>query len=658
VSVVVRGGCAHDCPDTCAWLVTVEDGRAVSLHGDPEHPYTRGALCAKVNRYLDRVYHPDRILHPLRRAGAKGEGRFERVSWEEALLDIADRLRAITGRFGGEAVLPFSYAGNMGLVQYSGMDRRFFARLGASRLGRTICGDTANAGVEAVLGTSSGMLPQDIVHSRYIVLWGTNTVVTNVHLWPLIRQARAAGARLVVIDPVRTRTAEEADWHLAPLPGTDGALALGMINLIVAEGRQDQEWLDRHSEGFERLREAAGEWTPERVAAVTGLPAGDVIRLAREYASTRPACIRTLVGAEKQVNGGASFRAIAALPAVTGAWRELGGGLLHWTRSFFVDAFNVRAVARPDFARTRTRAINMIQVGRALTDPTLDPPIKALFVYNSNPASIAPNRRLVLEGLARNDLFTVVSELLVTDTARYADYVLPATSFLEHWDLLFPWGHTHAVLNRPAIEPLGEAVSNGELFRRLGAAMGFTEPELLESDEAMVRAALPDGMWERLLEEGSVPLELPAGPRFAAGGFPTESGRCRLGEAGDWSAPGEADGLPLVLVSAKYALHFLNSSYAGVPRHLAAEGEARVSISAEDAAARGIADGESVRVRSAQGSLELRARVGGGVRPGVVAIPHGYWGASANDLTTDELADMAGGGAFFGTHVEVEPGRR
>ena len=657
--MVVRGGCAHDCPDSCAWLVTVEAGRAVKLAGDPDHPYTRGGLCAKVNRYLDRVYSPDRVLHPLRRTGAKGEGRFEPVSWEVALAEIAGRLQGVIAEHGAEAVLPFSYAGNMGLVQYAGMDRRFFARMGASRLQRTICGDTANAGVEAVLGTPTGMLPEDIVHSRLILLWGTNTVVTNVHLWPLVRQAREAGARVVVIDPVRTRTAEEADWHLRPLPGTDGALALGMIHVIAEAGLEDREYLERYCQGWEALRERARDYPVERVAALTGLRAEDVVELAQAYATTRPACIRTLVGPEKHAHGGQTFRAIASLPCVTGAWRELGGGLLHWTRSLFSDSLNVRAVARSDIRGARTRSINMIQLGRALTDEALAPPIKALVVFDANPAAILPNSNLVRAGLEREDLFTVVSDLFLTDTARHADFVLPATSFIEHWDVLFPWGQTYAVLNRPAVEPVGASISNGELFRRLAAAMGYDDPHLQDSDEDMVRAALrTDHPYmqgidaERLLADGWAPLNLPR-PwlPFAEGGFPTESGRAELWTE-DYLAPPSEHDWPLVLVSAKTAVHFLNSSYSNLPRHARHE-ELCVDLAGDDAAARGVADGEVVRVHNSRGELRLVARVRDRVRPGVVAIPHGFWGASANVLTGDGIADLGGGGDFYGTRVEV-----
>ncbi len=663
--MVVKGGCAHDCPDTCAWEVTVEDGQAVRLTGAPNHPYTRGTLCAKVNRYLNRVYARDRVLHPLRRVGAKGEGRFQRVGWEDALGAIAARLGEIVARHGGEAVLPYSFAGNMGLIQYASMDRRFFARLGASRLARTICGDTANAGVMAALGTPTGALPEDIEHARLIVLWGTNTVVTNLHLWPFIRRARAAGARLVVIDPLRTRTAREADWHLAPLPGTDAVLALAMMHVIVAEGRHDVEFLETRCEGWPELRSRLAEYPPDRAAMICGLPPEQIVELARTYASVRPAMIRTLVGPEKQPGGATAFRTIACLPAVVGAWRERGGGLVHWTRSLFTEALDTRSIGGRS---PRTRTINMVQIGQALTDPSLEPPIQALIVYDSNPAVIAPNSGLVRRGLAREDLFTVVHDLFVTDTARYADYVLPATSFLEHLDLLFPWGHTYVTLNQPAIAPRGEAVSNTELFRRLARAMGWGEdPQFQESDEELVRRALNSAhpylrgiSYERLREQGWAPLCLPERLHVPfRDGFPTPSGRCRLfsdPEPG-WHQPDPDPEHPLVLVSAKTALHFLNSSYSGLSWHRAAEGGPRLAINPVDAAARGIADGETVEVRNRRGRLELPARVGDEVRPGVVAIPHGWWrsleGVSANELTSDGLSDRGGGGDFFGTRVEV-----
>ncbi len=664
---VVRGGCAHDCPDTCAWQVTVADGRAVKMAGDRAHPITRGALCAKVNNYLDRVYSEARVLHPLRRNGDKGDGRFERVSWEQALTEIAERLHGAIEEHGAESVLPYSYAGNMGLIQYAGMDRRFFNRLGASRLGRTICGDTANAGVEATLGTPTGLLPEDVEHARLIVIWGSNTLVTNLHLWPFIRRARERGARLVLIDPLRTRTAEEVDWHVQPLPGTDAALALGMMHVIVRDNLHDSDYLDSYSLGFDRLRERLVEYPPERVAGICGLAAADVERLAHEYATTRPACIRTLVGPEKHAGGGMAFRTIACLPAVVGAWRERGGGLLHWTRSLFSEALDARSAGSRS---PKTRVISMIQIGRALTDPELTPPVKALLVYNSNPAVIAPNQGLVREGLRREDLFTVVHDLFLNDTARYADYVLPAASFIEQADLLFPWGHEYLVLNQPAIPPVGESLCNTDLFRRLAAAMGYEDPMFQETDEEMIRAVLRsehpymEGItYERLVREGWARLNLGAERLpFAKGGFPTPSGRCELYSQSLLEQgldplpvyePPPPDPHPLVLVSAKGHLHFLNSSYSNLPRHAGAEGRMSVDMNPADAAGRGIADGDRVRVYNGRGELLVPARVGDRVRSGVVSIPHGRWGKGANSLTSDGLSDMGGGGDFYGTRVEV-----
>jgi anaerobic selenocysteine-containing dehydrogenase len=674
--LTVRGGCAHDCPDSCAWIATVRDGVAVRLRGDPSHPFTRGALCAKVSRYLDRVYSPDRLLHPLRRVGRKGEGRFERVGWDEALAGIAERLQAVVAESGGEAVLPYSFAGNMGLTQYRGLDRRFFGRLGASRLARTVCGGTATAGLQVTLGYGPGALPEQLRHSCHIVLWGTNTIVTNPHLWPVIREARAAGARLAVIDPLRTRTALEADWHLRPIPGSDAALALGLMHVIVAGGLHDQDYVDRYCTGFEQLRARLADYPPERTARLTGVEPADLVRLARELATIQPSAIRTVLGMEKHPGGAAAYRAIACLPALTGAWRHLGGGLVPDTRPVITAALDVDAVSMSRLQRP-TRTVNMIQLGRALTNPSLDPPVRTLFVYDANPAVTAPNSELVVRGLCREDLFTVVHELFLTDTARYADYVLPATSGLEHLDLLYPWGHTYVVLNRPAIAPVGESVSNNELFRRLATAVGFEEPYLQDSDETLVRAALGSGhpymdgiSFERLWEEGWAPLSIdPAWRPYAEGGFLTASGRCELyseGEArsGRDPLPGHVhpapDGAhPLVLVSAKTALHFLNSSYAHLRRHAAAERGPVVEIHPDDAASRGIGDGEAVAVHNQRGRVEVQARVGDFVRPGVVAMPFGWWRSAGNPgpnaLTSDGLSDLGGGGDFYSTRVQVSP---
>lgn len=684
---VVRGACPHDCPDTCAWEVTVENGTAIKLMGDKNHPFTRGGLCAKVNHYLeDRVYSPDRLLYPLRSVGKKGEGHFEPVSWDEALDDVATQLKRIIAEDGPTAILPYSYMGTQGMIQGASLDRRFFARLGATRLERAVCGSAGGSGVAATLGTTTGVVPEDVVHSRFIILWGTNTVVTNLHLWPFISQAKKNGARVIVIDPIKTRTATQADWHIRPMPGTDAALVLGMMHVIVGEGLHDKEYVERYTHGFDRLRERIAEYPPKRVAEITGVDVGDIIELARAYATTRPAVVRTLVGMEHHANGAMMLRTIACLPALVGAWRDRGGGLLHMTASPFFEALNNEAVEMPKLEDPAIRSINMVQLGQALTDTTLNPLIRSLIVYNSNPAAIAPNQNLVLEGLRREDLFTVVVEQFLTDTARYADYVFPATTQVEHFDLLWSWGQTYLSLNQPAINPIGEAVPNTEFFRRLAARMGLTESYLYESDENLIRAALVSDhpylrgiTFERLLKEGWARLNLPRPWHpFAEGNFPTPSGKCEfyaeslIAEGLDplpaYIPPREspvggselATRYPLSLLTPKSTLHFLNSSYANLPRHLKAEQEPRLEIHPDDAIIRGIEDRDMVRIYNDRGSVEMRATVGDRVRSGVVSMPSGWWaslspgGFSANALTVDGLSDLGGGGDFHDTLVEVE----
>jgi anaerobic selenocysteine-containing dehydrogenase len=662
---VIRGACPHDCPDTCAWEVTVRDGVAEKLVGVKEHPFTRGGLCAKVSHYLERTYSPDRLLHPLVRTGPKGEGSFERVSWDDALALVAERLGAVVAEHGGEAVLPYSFAGTQGVVQGASIDRRFFARLGASRLERTICGQAAAAGQLEGAGTNVGLRPEDIVHSRLIVLWGTNTIVTNLHQWPIIQRARKAGARVVVIDPLRTRTAAAADWHVRPLPGTDAALALGLMHVIVAEGLHDADYVEHYTEGFERLQRELEEWPPERTAAVTGVPIDEVVALACAYASIRPAAIRRLIGIEHHREGARMVRTISCLPALVGAWRERGGGLLGTTAWAAWSPLDQATLAGRQPA---TRSVNMVRLAHALNE--LEPPVRALVVYNSNPATTAPDNTRVMRGLARDDLFTVVLEHFLTDTARYADVVLPATTQVEHVDLVPSWGHTYITYNEPAIAPLGEALPNTEIFRRLARAMGFDDPGFADTDEDLARAAVAGARWplagidfDEVRRVGWAEADLPEDFRpFADGGFGTPSGRFRL-----WSQdlppgfdPPPGDPEPLALMTAKSAHHFLNSTYANLPRHLAGEGEPMLELHPDDAAARGIADGDRVCVRNARGSVLARARIGDVVGPGVVALPSGWWasrspgGASANALTTEELTDRGGGAAVHSARVEVE----
>lgn len=675
----VLGTCHHDCPDSCGWIVGVDGGVAVSLRGNPDHPYSRGELCPKVNRFLDRVHSAERVLHPLVRVGPKGEGRFERINWDEALALVAARLTEVVERWGGEAVLPWWDAGTQGLIQMSSLDRRFFARLGSSRLVGSLCGATAGAGVAATLGSPLACDPLDVRHARLVLLWGTNTKLTNRHLWPFVEDARGAGATVVVIDPLRTATAEAADWFVQPLPGTDVALMLAMMHVLVRDGLVDHEYVAAHTEGFDDLAERVAQWPPSRAAEVCGLEAADVEHLARLYGTTTPAFIRTLIGAEHHERGAMFFRTLACLPTLTGAWRHRGGGLARSVGSWFDDQVDHTVFDRPDLSGGRPRrALSMNHLGRVLTDGSLDPPVKALVVWNGNPAVTVPNAGLIRQGLAREDLFTVVSEQFCTDTARYADVVLPAATQIEQLDVVPAWGHLYLGWNEPAIAPLGEAVANTELWRRLARAMGFTEPELFEDDESLIRSALRGVDVERLRRDGFVRLDLPEDLRpYADGRFPTPSGRALLRNDAlaalgvdplpSYEPPAEGPGgplaerFPLVLLTPKTHVRFLNTSYAHLPRHGGIEEGPYVELAAADAAARGLADGDLARVWNDRGALTVPVRISERVRPGVVAVPFGWWGdrhgepATANTLTNDTLTDWGGGVAYSDTLVEVTP---
>src|SRR3989441_3716841 len=676
--------CPHDCPDTCVMTVSVEGDRAVALGGDPEHRFTRGFLCAKVNRYLERVYSPDRILHPLQRVGPKGEGRFERITWDEAIGTVAARFREVITAHGPQAILPYSYAGNMGLLSYASMDRRFFHALGASLLARTICASAGGAGLKATVGKSIGFDPEAIIHARLIVAWGANVVSSNVHLWPFIEEARRRGATLVTVDPYRSRTAEKSDRHLALLPGTDAALALGVLHVVFRDGREDRDYLDKHTVGWEALRERARDWTPSRTADTTGLTVEEVEWFARAYATTRPSAIRINYGLNRHAGGGMAVRTIACLPAVTGAWRDVGGGVLLSTSGTFPT--NNAALERPDLIAPGTRTLNMSQLGRILTDPALAPPVKALFVYNANPGAVAPEQERVREGLAREDLFTVVHELFPTDTVDFADVVLPATTTLEHYDIHKAYGHLYLSLSRPAIAPLGEALPNTEVFRRLAARMGLDHPCLRESDEEMARQAmhwehpsLADVTFERLEREGSVRLSVPdPHAPFAEGGFPTPSGKCEflapsMSEMGldplagyvppresVATAPELARKYPLAFISPP-AHHFLNSTFSAQPVFVRREGEPSLTLHPRDAASRGIAEGQMVRAFNDRGSFLARAHVSDAARPGLVVGLSIWWakmcpgGRNANAVTGQELTDMGEGATFYDVLVEVQP---
>lgn len=681
---VVKAACPHDCPDTCAMLVTVEDGKAVRVAGDPAHPFTRGFLCTKVANYEQRTHSPDRIRTPLRRTGAKGAGRFEEISWDEALDRIAARFAELAqSSEGAETILPYSYCGTMGLVQSQSMDRRFFHRLAASQLDRTICASAGTAGYVATIGDKIGTDPERFKEAQLILLWGTNTLTANVHLWPEILAAKANGARLIALDPRRTRTADQCHEHIAPLPGTDAALALGLMHVIFAEGLEDRDYLERYTTGAEALRRRAMEYPPERVASICGLEAETIARLARLYARTKPCVIRINYGLQRHKGGGMAVRTLACLPAVVGAWRDAAGGISLSTSGMF--PLDYHTLERPDLMPSPTpRTLNMSALGDCLVKVN-DPPVRALYVYNSNPAAVAPDQARVLEGLRREDLFTVVHELFMTDTADYADIVLPATSQLEHFDLHKAYGHFYLTINERAIEPLYESKCNSEVFRLLAARLGFEQECFKDSDEEIARQALATNhpalagiTLERLREHGWVRLNVPENfAPFAEGNFPTASGKCELySEAVEalgldgvpdfippsesrQSAPELAARYPLALISP--AAHaFLNSSFANLPKQLRQELRPFIEINPQDAVARGIESGMRVRAFNERGSCELSAVVTTRARAGVVVSPSVWWNKlspdrkNINQLTSQTLTDMGGGATFYDALVEIE----
>lgn len=672
-TITVHAACPHDCPDTCAMRVTVEAGRAVRVQGDPDHPTTQGALCTKVSRYTERTYHPERVLHPLRRVGPKGSGRFEAVSWDEALGDIARRLGEIAAR-DPEAIVPYSYAGTMGLLQGESMDRRFFHRLGASRLDRTICASAGGEALAATYGVRMGMHMEHFAESRLILIWGSNSIASNLHFWTFAQAAKRAGAKLVCIDPRRTETADKCHQHLAVRPGTDGALALGLMHELIANDWLDHDYIERHTEGWPALRERALAWPPERTAEVCGLTAEEVRGLARDYGTTRPAAIRLNYGMQRVRGGGNAVRLIAILPCLVGAWRHRAGGLLLSSSGSFPK--NAAALQRPDLLAGREpRTINMSTIGDDLlrpSSPAFGSRIEALVVYNSNPVAVAPESPKVVAGFAREDLFTVVLEHFLTDTADFADYVLPATTQLEHLDVHMSYGHTYALINEPAVAPVGQALPNTEIFRRLAARMGFDDPALRESDESMARSAFTSGVdFDAMREHGWVKLPLPDAP-FAEGRFPTPSGRCLIDAPGlgvpdhlpnhesREADPALAARFPLAMISPP-ARNFLNSTFVNVQSLRDIEGEPLLEIHPQDAAARGIADGGTVCVFNDRGTYRCAARVSERARPGVVNGLGVWWrklgldGTNVNELTHQRLTDIGRAPTFYDCLVEVRP---
>ena len=670
----VRGACPHDCPDTCALLTTVENGVATRVQGTPDHPHTDGVLCTKVSRYTERSYHPERILTPLKRTGPKGSGQFAPVSWNEALAEITQRLGAIAAR-NPEAILPYSYAGTMGMVQGEGMDRRFFHRLGASQLDRTIC---ASAGAEALvqtLGGKVGMKVEFFAQAKLILIWGSNSIGSNLHFWRYAQQAKRNGARLVCIDPRKTETADKCHEHIALRPGTDAALALALMHELIKNNWLDHDYITRHTLGWEQLRERALQWPPERAAEVCGVPAEQLRQLARDDGTTQPAAIRLYYGMQRVRGGGNAVRAVACLPALTGAWRHRAGGMLLSSSGQF--PAQRAALQRPDLMPARTpRTLNMVQIGDDLmreASPAFGPRVEALVVYNSNPAAVAPDSGKVVQGFAREDLFTVVLEHFHTDTVDYADYVLPATTQLEHWDIHTSYGHTDVMLNRPAIAPVGQARSNAQIFRDLAARMGLTDPCFADSDETLCRQAFGNAVDYALLEsQGFATLAGPDAP-FAEGHFPTPSGRCeffsaRLAAQGMDGLPDHVPNHELQGTDARYPLamispparNFLNSSFVNVKSLRTIEGRPLLEMHPDDAAARGIADGSTVRVFNDRGSYECHAEVSTRARPGVVNGLGIWWrklglnGTNVNEVTSQALTDLGRAPTFYDCLVEVQ----
>lgn len=677
----VLGACPHDCPDTCSLLTSVSNGVALKVQGNPQHPQTAGVLCNKVSRYTERTYHRDRVLTPLKRLGAKGEGHFEPISWEQALDEIASRLGAIAQR-NPQAILPYSYGGTLGLVQGESMSERFFNVLGASALDRTIC---AQAGAEALsytLGDRVGMRVEQFANSQLILIWGSNSITSNLHFWRYAQEAKRKGAKLICIDPRRTETAEKCHEHLALLPGTDAALALGLMHELIQNDDLDQDYLDRYTLGWPELKESALQWPPERAAAVCGLQAAQIRDLAREYGACRrqggAAAIRLNYGMQRTHGGANAVRAVLCLPALIGAWRDAAGGVLLSSSGTLKP--NTQALQRPDLAKGPRRVVNMTTIGADLlkgSGESFGLAIEALVVYNSNPVAIAPDSAQVVKGFEREDLFTVVLEHFMTDTTDYADLVLPATTQLEHWDIHKSYGHTDVLLNQPAIAPLGQSISNTEFFRRLAQRMGLASGEhaalFSESDESLCRLAVQGLVdFEVLLTQGFVPLAFPEAP-FAQGGFPTPSGKCelyseRLAQQGhsplptyieNYESPGTDPRYPLAMISPP-ARNFMNSTFVNIEPLLAAEGEAYVEMHPHDAHHRGIVENDAVRLFNDRGSYWCRARLSERARPGVVNALGIWWrkitlgGTGVNQLTSSRLTDIGRAPVFYDCLVEIE----
>ena len=675
----VIGACPHDCPDTCSLVTTVENGKAIRVQGNLNHPMTDGVLCTKVSRYTERTYHPDRILHPLKRIGPKGSGQFAPVSWDEALNDIAKRLGAIAAK-DPQAILPYSYAGTMGQVQGEAMAMRFFHKLGASLLDRTICSSAGSEALAYTFGSKMGMRVEFFAESKLIIIWGSNSIGSNLHFWRIAQEAKRNGAKLICIDPRKSETAEKCHEHIALRPGTDAALALALMHVLIQNDWLDHDYITQHTLGWDALRARALQWTPERAAQVCGITPEQIESLARDWATTKPAAIRLNYGMQRVKGGGNAVRAIACLPALTGAWRHRAGGLLLANSGNF--PVQRAALQRPDLlAEREPRTINMSTIGSALMQPASEafgPHIQALVVYNSNPVAVAPQSGQVIEGFAREDLFTVVLEHFQTDTADYADYILPATTQLEHWDIHSTYGHTDILLNRPAIAPMGESKTNTDIFRALAKRMGFADPCFEEDDETLCRMAFaPTQDMDELFKQGFTHLKSPNGQPlpdapFAEGAFPSPSGKCefysqRLADMGqdglpdyiaNYEVPQSNSEFPLAMISPP-ARNFLNSSFVNLQSLRDIETEPVLEMHPEDAQARGIQDGDVIRVFNQRGTYQCKARLNDRARLGVVNGLGIWWrklglnGTNVNELTSQNLTDIGRAPVFYDCCVEV-----
>jgi anaerobic selenocysteine-containing dehydrogenase len=700
---VVRGACPHDCPDTCAFIYDVKNGKLVDVTGDPDHPMTRGGLCVKLNGFAEHHYNPNRLLYPMRRTGPKGSGQYERISWDDALAEIKRRWTDITATYGSQAIMPHAYLGHQGTLNGLTAGDAFFNRLGSTVAEKTYCESGSSTAWIMTVGPSGGLDLESLAYAKYIIVWGMNMISTNLHAWPFILEAQKKGAKIVVIDPVRTRTAKQADWHVAIKPGTDGALALSMMNVIIAEGLVDYDYVEKYTLGFEELKERAANYPPERVAGITGIPAADIQKLAREYATTQPAAIRQGVAIERSRGGGQAIRAITCLPALVGAWRHVGGGTAEMPIWEFPTRFD--RICRPDFIKPGTRVINELDLGSALNgEMPLDPPIKSLFVYNSNPVSQAPAQAKIVQGLQREDLFTVVSELFITDTARYADILLPSTMQGEQYDLMVTWGHLYMMLNQPAIAAPGECIPNVELFRRLAKTMGFDDAYWDMTDDEMLldfydwgSPQLQGITLDLLKQKGYMRLNVGDPDKrvpHAEGNFKTPSGKCEFKASAaangnfvvpvwrsmyegmqpgepidplpDYIPPYESLGsnpelakrYPLSIVSPKPHA-FLNTQYGNESRQRGRQGEQKILIHPTDARQRNIGEGTAVRVFNDRGAFEGLAELSEDLMPGLVMANVGYWpslnrsGTSVNSISSDKHCTFGQAGSYSDNLVEV-----